>query len=55
MNYVKRPTISEVLKDPSTSDFLRFAIQKSLNRDPLDALYDAQMLYDLMSERVEAL
>lgn len=38
------PEVLRLVNDESTSDWLRAALWKSLTRDPLDALNDAQAL-----------
>ena len=38
------PTVEDLLKDPSTSFWLRNALTSSLLRDPVDAANDAEVL-----------
>lgn len=39
------PEVLRLIEDDSTSDWLRTALWKSLTRDPLDALNDAEALF----------
>lgn len=45
--------LNELLADPSTRRPLREMILASLQRDPLDALADAEALTDLLRKRFE--
>lgn len=45
-------SIAAVLNDPSASHWLKNAVKSSLERDPLDALQDAQLLAALMDIRL---
>ncbi len=47
--------LEELLSDASTSDALLQMILLSLERDPLDALADAEVLVDLLHCRFDAL
>ncbi len=47
--------LEELLADPSTSDALLQMILLSLEREPLDALADAEILVDLLHHRFDAL
>jgi hypothetical protein len=47
--------LEELLTDPSTSDALLQMILLSLERDPLDALSDGEVLVDLLHRRFDAL
>ncbi len=47
--------LAELLDDPSTSMALRSMIRASLERDPLDALADAEVLADLLHRRFNEL
>ncbi len=38
------PTVEDLLKDPSTSFWLRNALTSALSRDPVDAANDAEVL-----------
>ena len=40
------------MNDPSTSRWLRVAINEALARDPVDAFNDAAMLAELLRERL---
>ncbi len=48
---MQKLTITNVLDDPCTSHWLRDAILILRERDPLDALNDAETLHKLMSDR----
>jgi hypothetical protein len=50
-----RARISNTLNDPATSYWLSDALSKAMDRDPVDALNDAEWLYDLMQERCTAI
>lgn len=43
------------LDDPATSFWLKRQIIETRDRDPLDALSDAQLLVDILSTRVHSL
>jgi hypothetical protein len=47
--------LEELLSDASTSEALLQMILLSLDRDPLDALADAEVLVDLLHRRFDAL
>ena len=47
--------IADLLTDPTTSQALRDMLTASLNRDPLDALADAEVLTDIPRARFDAL
>jgi hypothetical protein len=47
--------LEELLADASTSNVLLQMILLSLDRDPLDALADAEVLVDLLHHRFDAL
>jgi hypothetical protein len=40
----------KLLKDPSVSFWLKAAIQRNLERDPIDALADAELLVKVLKE-----
>jgi hypothetical protein len=44
--------IDEVLQDPATSYWLKSALISALRRDPVDAVNDAEWLYDLLTIRL---
>ena len=46
------PSIQTVLDDPCASYWLKNALKSMLERDPLDALQDAQLLAALMDVRL---
>jgi hypothetical protein len=45
--------ISEVLSDPTTSNWLRKSLDDSLSRDPIDAAFDAELLVRLLNKRAD--
>jgi len=47
--------IHAVMRDPSTSYWLRDALTAALNRDAFDALNDAEHLLRLLSDRLESI
>jgi hypothetical protein len=49
---MNEPTIQKVLNSPSTSYWLKNALDSALNRDVVDAAYDAQLLADLLKSRM---
>ena len=48
-----QPSIDTILKDPSTSYWLKHAIKSALKRDPVDALRDAETLVELLKAKLE--
>jgi len=49
------PTIEQVLQSQTTSFWLVNALRASIQRDPLDAYYDAQLLADILKMRKDEL
>jgi len=49
---MKTPTEQELLNDPSISYWLKGQVQSSKSRDCLDALLDAEILVEVLKERV---
>ena len=49
---MKTPTEQELLNDPSISYWLKGQVQASQSRDCLDALLDAELLVEVLKERV---
>ncbi len=45
----------EILVDPSASDWLKNALRAALERDPVDAVNDAEMLLKALNEKLDAL
>jgi len=45
------PTIEEILTDPSASNWLREALRNALDRDPVDAANDAEVLAAVLAAR----
>ena len=44
--------IDDVLNDPTISHWLKSALGSALNRDPLDATNDAEILFLILSQRL---
>ena len=44
--------IDDVLNDPTISNWLKLALRSALNRDPLDATNDSEMLFLILSQRL---
>lgn len=44
--------IDNVLNDQTISNWLKFALRSALNRDPLDATNDSEMLFFILSQRL---
>lgn len=44
-----------ILTDPTASYWLRDAVERSIVRDPVDALHDAQILTEVLQARFERL
>ena len=42
------PLIDDVLQDPATSDWLRYALKTMLYRDHLDTVNNAKLLYEFL-------
>jgi hypothetical protein len=47
------PAIPELLSDPSITFRLKNWLREALAADPLDAYYDAQLLADVLRQRVD--
>ena len=47
-------TVTEVLRSPRTSEWLRAALLAALARDPADAANDAELLRDVLMRRIVA-
>ena len=47
------PTIENVLSDPATSFWLKHALSAAIERDPVDAANDADLLSLLLAIRAE--
>lgn len=47
--------ISAVIGDPGTSYWLKDALSRSLDRDPVDSVNDAEALHELLEARATAL
>ncbi len=43
----------KILNDPSTSFWLKEAIQNCAGRDPIDVLNDLDILHELTEQRIE--
>ena len=44
--------IDDVLNDPTISNWLKSALRSALHRDPLDATNDAEILFLILSQRL---
>jgi hypothetical protein len=49
------PTVDELLKDPSTSFWLRNALSTALSRDPVDAANDSEILARVLDSRCHSI
>lgn len=49
----KSPTVTEILASPCTHNYLKDALHVFLQKDPIDAVNDAELLAELMRQRVE--
>ena len=49
----KNPSISKVLADPRTSNWLKQSLRQALAREPLAAANDAALLNQLLSSRCD--
>ena len=47
------PAIDEVLADPAASFWLKTALCSALNRDPVDAAHDSEILARLLEDRCD--
>jgi hypothetical protein len=47
-------TVEEIIADSATSLWLKEALSKALNRDPVDAANDAEFLAMILNARAEA-
>ncbi|QMI49934.1 hypothetical protein [Burkholderia sp. MBR-1] len=47
--------IEQVIRDPSASDWLKRALESALQRDPIDAANDAEILAELLRSRGDAM
>lgn len=46
------PTIDQVLASPTTSYWLKNALNAALQRDAVDAYYDAKLLAELLKQEI---
>ena len=49
------PTIEDILRDPAASLWLKAALRTALERDPVDAANDAEVLLRILDSRLRAL
>lgn len=49
------PTAAELLADPASSKWVRLALRSALDRDPVDAANDAEVLARVLARRLEVL
>ncbi len=47
-------TAEQLLASPSTSDWLKAALQEALRRDPIDSANDATVLAEVLNARADA-
>ena len=47
--------VDDVLRDPTTSHWLRHALTWALERDPVDVAADVEVLYMLLQARLQEL
>lgn len=47
------PTVEAVMASPTTSFWLQRSLQTALMRDPVDAVNDAEVLFQLLNQRLE--
>jgi len=47
------PTLEEILSDLATSTWLKVALLGAIDRDPVDALNDAEVLFNVLRKRWE--
>ncbi len=46
-------SIDDILNDPEASDWLKHALRSALERDPVDAANDAEILAQVLEARAE--
>ena len=49
------PTIEQVLASPATHNWLKSALTSALDKDPVDASYDAELLAKLLRARLDSI
>ena len=49
------PTIEQVLASPATHNWLKSALASALDKDPVDASYDAELLAKLLRARLDSM
>ena len=49
---METPTVDSVLADPCVSRELKEVLRRWLNRDPVDALNDAELLTQILRDRL---
>jgi hypothetical protein len=49
------PTIEQVLASPCTHNWLKDALRSALDKDPVDASYDAELLAKLLRARLDSI
>jgi len=52
---LESPSLQSVMADPTTSGWLKLALEGALQRDPADALNDSLLLAGLLEERLRLL
>lgn len=53
MPMTAQQTINSLLASPATSSWLKSALQRALERDPVDAANDAELLASLLAARFD--
>ena len=51
---ISEPTVEDVMRDESASDWLKAALRTALERDPVDALNDALALAAALEGRLRS-
>ena len=49
------PTIEQVMANPATHNWLKLALASALDKDPVDAFYDAELLAKLLRARLDSI
>jgi hypothetical protein len=49
-----KPDLRQILSDPAVSDWLKGALLTALQRDPVDAAHDIEILADILGRRCDA-
>jgi len=46
-------SIQTILDDPAASDWLKTALRAALDRDPVDAVNDAEVMCEMLKQRLD--